>query len=585
MATTSEQRHSVAPTSIPNYSGFDKSHRNLFTGRTGTLIPALCDPVIPGTRVSLKASQLVNLIPLASDTYMNVDFRAEAFFVPAAACYGGFNDFVTRRQTNIPGTRPDAVIPGLALSSWSDAALRTLTGPGTLLDYLGIKAITQIPDAADKPYMPMINPLPIIAYHRIYDRFYRNSLISKPLFSPPSQYSNRPTISGGAITYERGYMYTELPWLRLNADNAGNIPCIAFDGAMDQSVAYPLISPLHTSDGSELVPGSNNLGAGTMLLLHQRHFGADYFTTATPTAQRGNPSAVEFNVNLVSGDGSISIAAIRTANALQLFREKNNLIDDDIHSYDNAHYGVSHGQYGEYLPQYLGRFSTPVYSNGVQATAELAGSVTKNPFTSVGTTFGKAQSNSPENMLIDNFEAPCYGYIFVIVSLVPQAQYSTGIRRHLLELVGNRYTDIPDAILQQVGPQEVYAYELNADMIGNVSPTNPDGWKQIFGYQQRFAHYMEHLDEVHGFLRDGEQLEAFALQRSFYNAPGIGGSFLPIPPNYLDQVSVTTNNDFEYWADMYFDYKVSMPLSAYSIPTLENPAGHTEFVRRAGFKI
>lgn len=585
MATTSEQRHATAPTSIPNYSGFDKSHRNLFTGRTGTLIPALCDPVIPGTRVSLKASQLVNLIPLASDTYMNVDFKAEAFFVPAAACYGGFNDFVTRRQTNIPGTRPDAVIPGLALSSWPDAGITALTGPGTLLDYLGIKNITMLPASSDKPYMPMINPLPIIAYHRIYDRFYRNSLISKPIFAPPSQYSNRPVISGGAITAETGYSIGEMPWIRLNANNSGDIPSIAYLGADDTSVAYPLISPNISSDGSELVPGSNTLGATNFLLLHQRHFGADYFTTATPTAQRGNPSAVEFTVNSTTLDGSISIAAIRTANALQLFREKNNLIDDDIHSYDNAHYGVSHGQYGEYLPMYLGRFSTPVYSNGVQATTELQGAVSKNPFTSVGTTFGKAQSNSPENMLIDNFEAPCYGYIMVLVSLVPQAQYSSGIRRHLLEMVGNRYTDIPDAVLQQVGPQEVYSYEIDADMIGSVSPSNPDGWKKVFGYQQRFAHYMEHLDEVHGFLRDGNNLEAFALQRSFTNGPTIGGSFLMIPPNYLDQVSVVSNNDYEYWADMYFDYKVSMPLSAFSIPTLENPAGHTEFVRRAGFKI
>ena len=67
---------------VPHRSGEDLSFQHLFSSKCGTLVPALWHEVIPGTKVYLKNALSVSLPPLASDTYMRVKFKTEAFFVP-----------------------------------------------------------------------------------------------------------------------------------------------------------------------------------------------------------------------------------------------------------------------------------------------------------------------------------------------------------------------------------------------------------------------------------------------------------------------------------------------------------------------
>ena len=93
---------------VPHSSGFDKSHRYSGTGSCGTLIPVLCDEVIPGTKVRLRVPASIQLPPLASETYMNASVKYEAFFVPMRLLCGSFesffNDFAERVQNGSTGT-------------------------------------------------------------------------------------------------------------------------------------------------------------------------------------------------------------------------------------------------------------------------------------------------------------------------------------------------------------------------------------------------------------------------------------------------------------------------------------------------
>lgn len=574
----------VSPVNVPNSSGFDKSHRNLLTAKVGTLVPVMCDPVIPGSRVSLRSAKKVTMPPLASDAFMNVEYREEAFFVPASSLYGGFNDFATKRRlpsgvqntdvAPLSSTFKEMGIPELDL--YNDTGMIT---PGSLLDYLGMNNLSQIPSGYQ--YRPLFNPLPLLAYHRVYDQFYRNSLVSAPLFSPMEE-------------QERGQSgqvrIGALPWLRFQA-GAGYLN----SRKISSSTSIGNIGTSLPNDGSFLNSAQNALvgqgTAGSIYLLHQRHFGPDYFTTSTPTPQRGisGLESVTFTVDTTTGEGSIPISAIRTLNALSIFREKNNLIDDDIHAYNAAHFGVKTRGYGESVPRFLGSSATPVYSVGVDQMAGTpsGAATTQNPFNTIGAQYGRVDA-SGNDMLVEGFEAPEFGYILVLGSLVPKAAYSGGVNRHFLDFVnGGSSLDIPDADLQGLGPQEIYLYELYANILGAGSQSSPTAWKEIFGYQQRFAHYMECRDEIHGLFRDGQSLDAFALQRTFDATARISGTFLVIPPTFLDQVAAVSGqiSQYGYMLDTYFDYKVTMPLAAYSVPTLENPAGHTEWQPKPGYKL
>ena len=79
---------------VQERSPFDKSFRNLLTTKCGTLTPLLCDEVIPNTTVNLKLAMNCTLPPLASETFMNVNLKAEAFFVPHRLLFFGFEEWI-----------------------------------------------------------------------------------------------------------------------------------------------------------------------------------------------------------------------------------------------------------------------------------------------------------------------------------------------------------------------------------------------------------------------------------------------------------------------------------------------------------
>lgn len=68
------------PVDMPNKSGFDMSHENLFTATCGTLTPCLVEELLPNDEISLGEMCQVQLPPMATDFYGRIDACIEAFF-------------------------------------------------------------------------------------------------------------------------------------------------------------------------------------------------------------------------------------------------------------------------------------------------------------------------------------------------------------------------------------------------------------------------------------------------------------------------------------------------------------------------
>ena len=170
---------------IPNKSGFDMSHLNSGTLTTGTLVPALCEPLLPGDKVSLGALAEINFAPFATQPYGKIDFCMEAFFVPYRTIWGGWQNFITMPANNPFGTdevRPTK-LPSLTFTNSTTTVITAPTdkfGRGSLADYLGVMgSVSQVGPQSNVS----VNALPFLAYHKIYDDWYRNSTIQKPVFS------------------------------------------------------------------------------------------------------------------------------------------------------------------------------------------------------------------------------------------------------------------------------------------------------------------------------------------------------------------------------------------------------------------
>lgn len=556
----------TAKLKVQRRSGFNKDHYRAFTSKVGTLTPLLCDEVIPNSKVNLRINLSATLPPLASETYMKCDYKVEAFFVPMRLLYGGFENWLTKQDVygydegsgsaGALGSYSAYRMPSVALG---DERVTGSVGDnvafGTLLDYLGYqrKAISD---------NELINGMPLFAYHRIWHDWYRNARVTRPIFYP---YGN----GGRTVDGETSATSSPFDW-----DVEGSIGWLPYLTFPDVDGQRPDSIPVTASfiDGRRLCD------------LRQRNFGADLYTTAMTSPQYGDAQSVSVSNN------RFTISALRQANALQQFEERNGIASPRLQDYVKVNYGADLSSGVAQRTILLGSCQFDAYTHGINQTGygtqSAAQPSVNNPFKSVGTEYGRMRT-SGSDIIIRGFTAAEPGYIMVIGSLVPRVTYGCGIDPMFLRYLSDgSQTDMANPILQCVGNEPIFASQLS------LSGSRTD----VFGYVERYANWKTKQDSVHGLFRQSGfagatgSLASFVAQRVIDTSPRINTAFLEIPTNYLDNVSAVGSevSDYGVMAECMFDYKVSMPLSVYTIPSLENPAvehGDTITVKRDGSHI
>lgn len=538
---------------VQKKSGFDKSFQNLFTAKVGTIVPILTDELIPNTTVNLKAAISAQLPPLASDTFMRCKLKYAAFFVPTRILVNRYEDWLTDAPT--AGGHTGVRMPIITVPAGATADQRVqYLGPGTLADYLGFKTTTATVRGLNSAIK--VQALPFLAYHRIYEDWFRNSVIQKSI------YVDVAALDALDAATARQYAVSRAPFVSPSYDKVFQI------------------NPL-TSTSSEA--GSPIYADGVHLMsTRQANFDIDLFTSCMPQAQNGNGQTVSLKVTTGNTpSGEFTISALRAANSIQQFLERNNIAGNRIVDFVKANYGANLSDGVAQRAVLLGSGSFDVYSKGIYQTAAQSGT-TNNPFNSVAAKYGSAFADGNDT-LVENFTAMEPGYLMVVCWLSPKATYSTGV-----DPILDRYIDGTSGASQRTEMANPLLQNVGNEPLQNKLITDKVNSGLIFGYNDRYCTWKDKFDEVHGLLRDGESLKSFALQRTFTtDVPTISTSFLQIPTNYLDQVSAAKDDvsKYGYWCDTYFDYKVSMPLARYSIPSLQNPAeehGEAVTVNRGG---
>lgn len=537
------------PVDIQNRSGFDMSHYNIGDGTTGTLIPVLCEELLPNDSVSLGFMDKVQLLPMATNFSGRIDMRFEAFFVPNRILWGGWQDFQTLPDNNpyqTPFVRP-TVAPyftnGSPISG-ADASqfFKSHFGPQSLFDYLGYGSSLAGWLGTDSQTLPVnslsISALPFIAYQRIYDEWYRNPRITQPLFV-------RPDSLGGSHVYN-------LPWI---SSFTVALNSVGYDNVIALEESFPYNS---LSDGSSLAT------------LRQRCWGDDYLTSCSLYPQANG--SITGNPISITGD-SFTISDLRTANVLQRWAERRNIAGPRYADQLLATWGVMPSDAIIDRPIYLGSYSHGVYTSPIFNSNSVSGNVdgeadgqgsnpySRLPASSAGQTDGVGQGS-----LVNNFHVTEHGFLMVIASLVPHAFYSTYKRSYLKR---TKVADFANPLLQGLGEQAVTSDLPRGDNFGLLfTGKNATTW----GYTPQYSDYKYHNDEVHGSRRDNNPNKYFSLQRSIFSGAddSLCTAFLEIPKDFLDQVSnvSTLTAGCSYMYDIYFSLKIVRTLSEYVIPTL-----------------
>lgn len=576
-----------APIKVQNRNGFDLSHVHSGTSKTGQLVPVLTKLLAPNTTISLGVQAEVKLPPLVAPFYGKVDFAIEGFIVPCSILYGGWKNFITNNDpSNFPydqvALTPDATNPtvttnqvvadfgktGYALPTFplskvaytNTANFRTLASTNdNIYDYMGINWKTW-PIALDNVDFD-ITMLPGLAYHKICDVFYRNTKLTRTWFGINPNIgpgTGTTTLSAGAAGA-----------LNLNKKNVSMI----WHSFYTQST-YGSADSQDIMDSNSIFDTANVLtfpDTTSFFSTRQRPYSRDYFTSAVASPQQGGASVLKFSVDVStpgSEAGSFTINSLRMANSLQKFLETNNLSGEYADMMRNR-WGVRPIDADFDEPHYLGRVVVPVYQHTINQTVQqddnyVAAGSNSNYFTSSGILGAQAANagTNAEGSICENFNVSCWSYLMCIASLIPHANYNFGLNR---ELTMTTLGDFPAPELQSVGMEEIKNYELWLD-----SGTSNGILKSTFGYIPRYSRFKYMDDRCSGELKPVGTLRQYQLTRGFSALPILGTDFVTIAQNALDSVLAvsTSTMNLSCWWEIYFKFKVVMPLADFCIPTL-----------------
>lgn len=353
---------------------------------------------------------------------------------------------------------------------------------------------------------PNLSILPLLAYHKICNDHYRNEKWQP--FEPWTCNIDylTPTRNMNAKSFISDKIFTSAKTSIIDLENS-NLPIDYFTSVLpraqygDESAVSVGLNKtdalLWFNDSSDKTKGAL-FDADTHELndnLQKKNVVPTSSSGAYATTIRSN----ETGSNLVgfkgalTADASLKISALRSAMALQKYKEIQNSNDPDFASQVLAHFGIK--------PKVDSR--TSIFIGGDDKTLSI------NP--QVNTNFQNGGEPEIKAIGIGDLSAGCkftsttYGMIIGIYRAVPQLDYSrVGIDRNLFKTDA---TDFPIPELDSIGMQTQYRCELSAPLIGlcdkfsdssTSSPGLPIDMSATYGYAPRYAELKSARDYYEG---------------------------------------------------------------------------------------
>ena len=344
---------------------------------------------------------------------------------------------------------------------------------------------------------PNLSILPLLAYHKICNDHYRNEKWQP--FEPWTCNIDylQPTSNMNAISFINVSTFTNLMTCILDLENS-NLPIDYFTSVLpraqygDES-AVPV--GFNNADATLIVkdaadPSKGVLFGGSSYVSNDTLVRAN--TAPTPshdayasqiTASSSGNHLIGFSGKLTAADSSLKISALRSATALQKYKEIQNSNDPDFAAQVLAHFGIK--------PKVDSR--TSVFIGGDDKTLSI------NP--QINTNFQNGGEPEIKAIGVGDLSAGCkftsttYGMIIGIYRAVPQLDYAhVGIDRNLFKTDA---TDFPIPELDSIGMQTQYRVELSAPLLGlNSTLGSPEISKNsidlalTYGYAPRYAEFI-----------------------------------------------------------------------------------------------
>lgn len=339
-------------------------------------------------------------------------------------------------------------------------------------------------------------------------------------------------------------------------------------------------------------------------VFRKRMWEKDYFTSAAPTAQRGNAVSIPITgnatvnylstslvkqtdgdpavINLLMGTGTIagnmnvektgtgsngqtgrvenidtvtlSSAGVnvndwRLAMAVQRWLELSMRVGSRYVELLLGYFGVRSSDARLQRPEYLGGGKTPVSVSEIVSTFQDSTDPSGLP---QGNMAGHGIAAGGNQGFNKRFEE--HGYVIGILSILPRTSYQQGIPKHFSRSLTY---DFYFPQFAHLGEQAVLKKELF------YAPTGTNTNDQTLGYQSRYAEYKYGISTVHGAFRSS--LAFWSPTRVFTSAPSLNEAFVTADPsNRMFAVDNPANQNL--WIHLYNRVDALRPMPYYGTP-------------------
>lgn len=501
----------VAP-ARPRYSKFNLSHFWCGDLTYGNLVPIACIETLPGdyfktfkvTPVGRLTSALV--APMLSD----IDTVIEAFYVPWRLLMGKSANF------DVPDGEPDleTLISGGRDGTQLSLRFPKLDGPSpggrdmikvcSPLDYLGLPPGLQLRVVIDvKGYN--INALFLRAYRWIWNEYYRDESIMDEIQVAQNIPGHNLYLDEYNVLLRRCWRKDYFTSALIEQQHgtapalpvSGNLPVTGPDGYLLFDAPYAGTAPINdlTIKNTDKVVGYHGESSSGIL-------NAKLKLSAPPNLTADMSAAATFNIpDFISAYG-YEAWLVRMARGG--FRYTEIL---------RAHFGVAPSDARLQRPDFLGSLRQPFIVSDVLQTGAQSG----DDYTAQQR--GTAISLGGGNLF--RYRSKEFGYIIVLLSVVPRATYQQGIP---IWMARENRLDIPFPEFAHFSEQAVLESQIFAQL------PYQDRVQDIFGYQGIYNEFRYHDSRVTGHLRSNQSpsFDYWHISRHFSEAPHLDANFLQI---------------------------------------------------------
>lgn len=597
---TAPQQNSAVFTSMeydsPNRNAFNLSKMTHGSMRFGKLYPVYSRMVMAGDSFKIKPSHFIRFASVISPILNKINISYSAFYVPFRLVWKFFPTFISGgynndgvytdeqgnyldRNDNLSNSPFIPTLPTIDLlqteAAGDTAEFVYKPYDGSLLDWLGyptfkdksdlhaiLQKLDKSPFLANFKASQVINALPLMCYHKVVKDWFTNNNIKDTTLLDSYIPAN---VSGLQQPNKVGFSISEVTQL-----------------------AYV-------------------------------NYGLDYFTSALPYLQRGEPimlngtnNEVTFDVNkidinkvynvdtenpatkvdglYVGGNGTLigsaglgntpyaidnsqslsvqlgtTLQELRFANALQEWCEKSLRVGTRYIDFLKAFFGVKSSDRSLQRSEYLGSSVHDVTKMDIDQTSGTEFGLDE--ATPQGTTTTKLIASDSAK----TFDCYCeeHGMIFIMAYITPETIYKNRIRTEYL------YRDKEDFLFPEfahLSPQAVQNQELFVPRVASeVVNYDPSA---VFGYQDRYNELRQDTNDVHGDFKGN--LSFFLQMRNFTKMPALNTDFLKaddVSTSIFATNKVKDSQGQQYevdqiWASFNFDVKAIRCLPKIAIPQL-----------------